>query len=114
MSGGFPPEVWGPSMWFMFHVVALTYPQRPTREDRQHFSSFYTGLKNVLPCEGCRKGYTSMLESGPTKLTPETFASRDALFKWTVDVHNRVNAKLRKPVRSDWKFWFREYDKLRQ
>ena len=100
-------------MWFMVHVAAATYPQRPTKENAKHFLAFYAGLEHVLPCEGCRKGYAAMLQSGPTKLTPAVLESRNALFKWTVDVHNRVNAKLGKPVRSDWRFWYREYDKLR-
>ncbi len=100
-------------MWFMFHVVAATYPQRPTREDKARFSAFYSSLQGVLPCEGCRKGYAAMLKTEPTKLVPGTFESRNTLFKWTVDVHNRVNAKLGKPARADWRFWYREYDKLR-
>ncbi len=110
---GFAPEVWGPSMWFMFHTVAATYPARPTPDDAANYAAFFASLRHVLPCEGCRRGYAVMLETEPTRLTQRVFASREALFKWTVDVHNRVNAKLGKPVHADWRAWYREYDRLR-
>ena len=113
MSSGFPPDVWGPSMWFMFLVIAATYPVRPTPDTSRRFQAFYKSLEHVLPCEGCRRGYASLLRSEPTRLTEARLASRNALFKWTVDVHNRVNAKVGKPVQSDWRMWLREYDKLR-
>lgn len=110
---GFAPEVWGPSMWFMFHLTAAAYPVKPTAADKAHYAAFYKSLGGVLPCMGCRKGYHAILTTDPTKPTPRTFASRDALFKWTVDVHNRVNAKLNKPMNADWRAWYREYDKFR-
>ena len=110
---GFSPEVWGPSMWFMMHLAAATFPETPTPTDRAQYAAFFQSLQHVLPCFGCRKGYETIINSDPTKLTARTFTSRAALFKWTVDVHNRVSAKLGKPVQSDWVAWYREYDKLR-
>jgi FAD-linked sulfhydryl oxidase len=101
-------------MWFMFHVVAATYPVKPTTEDRTRYAAFYASLQHVLPCEGCRKGYQTILASDPTRFSPRIMDSRYALFKWTVDVHNRVNAKLGKPVDPNWRAWYKEYDKLRK
>jgi len=111
--GGFPPEIWGPSMWFLMHLIAATYPPHPTAEEKANYAAFYKSLEAVLPCEGCRRGYESIIATEPTRMTPQTFRSREALFKWTVDVHNRVNAKTGKPVQSDWRGWYREYTKLR-
>lgn len=110
---GFSPELWGPSMWFMFHVIAATYPVAPTSADKANYMAFYKSLQYVLPCTGCRQGYEIILNTDPTRLTNRTFSSRETLFKWTVDAHNRVNAKLKKPIQSNWKAWYREYDKLR-
>lgn len=112
--GGFSPDLWGPSMWFMVHLVAATYPDAPTPADKANYGAFYRSLQHVLPCPGCAKGYYSIITTDPTRLTPKVFGSRQALFRWTVDVHNRVNAKLRKPVHADWQAWYREYDKLRK
>lgn len=110
---GFAPEVWGPSMWFMFHLVAATFPDKPTATDKANYMAFYKSLAHVLPCMGCRKGYAVIIANEPTKLTTRVFSCRQSLFKWTVDAHNRVNAKLKKPIQSNWKAWYREYDNLR-
>jgi FAD-linked sulfhydryl oxidase len=101
-------------MWFMVHLVAATYPDRPTAADRANYAAFYRSLQYVLPCPGCAAGYHTIITTEPTKLGPRVFATREALFKWTVDAHNRVNAKLRKPINPDWRAWYREYDKLRR
>ena len=111
--GGFSPELWGPSMWFMVHLIAATYPDNPSAADKASYAAFFKSLQNVLPCPGCAKGYQTIISTEPTKLNARVFGSREALFKWTVDVHNRVNAKLKKPVHSDWRAWYKEYDKLR-
>lgn len=110
---GYSPAVWGPHMWFMFHLIAATYPEAPTATDKAKYAAFYKSLQDVLPCPGCRQGYRTIITTEPSKLGARTFGSRDSLFKWTVDVHNRVNAKLGKPVHADWQAWYREYDKLR-
>jgi FAD-linked sulfhydryl oxidase len=110
---GFSPQLWGPSVWFTMHLVAATYPDDPTKEDKANYATFFKSLQHVLPCYGCRKGYAAIIASEPTKLTSRVFASRQALFKWTVDVHNRVNAKLKKPVHTDWKAWYKQYDRFR-
>ncbi len=112
-SSGFSPETWGPSMWFMVHLIAATYPINPTQHDKSNAAAFFKSLQHVLPCGGCRRGYEIILQTENTRLTPEVFASRASLFKWTVDVHNRVNAKLGKPVDPDWRAWYRQYDRLR-
>jgi hypothetical protein len=110
---GYDPTVWGPHMWFVFHLAAATYPDPPSAADKANYQAFYGSLQNVLPCPGCREGYKVIISSEPTKLGSRVFASRASLFKWTVDVHNRVNAKLGKPMYDDWQAWYREYDKLR-
>lgn len=110
---GYSPEVWGPHMWFVFHLVAATYPTAPTAADKTNYMNFYQSLQHVLPCPGCRVGYRTIITSDPTKLSARTFTGRDSLFKWTVDAHNRVNSKLNKPIYNDWQGWYKEYDKLR-
>jgi FAD-linked sulfhydryl oxidase len=100
-------------MWFMFHVIAATFPNSPTPEDRANYMAWYKSLQHVLPCPGCRMGYKTIIATEPTKLTSRVFANRQSLFKWTVDAHNRVNAKLGKRVHADHQAWYREYDKLR-
>ncbi len=109
---GFPPESWGPSLWLLMHVVAATYPVDPTPEARRQFAAFYASLQHVIPCGGCRRGYAALI-NGSHRLTPDVLADRMSLFRWTVDVHNAVNAKVGKPVNSDYIAWYKRYDSLR-
>ena len=110
---GFSPELWGPSMWFLIHLIAATYPVAPTSQDKANFATFFHSLQYVLPCMGCRKGYNIIISTEPTRLTPRVFANRQSLFKWTVEVHDRVNKKLNKKVQGDWRQWYNQYDKFR-
>lgn len=111
-QAGFDPKLWGPSAWRLMHLVAATYPERPTTETKRQYESFFRSLEQVLPCAGCREGY-SYLINGPVALTPAVLADRVALFRWTVEVHNAVNAKLGKEVLPDWMTWYRHYDRMR-
>jgi FAD-linked sulfhydryl oxidase len=105
------PQVWGPSMWKLMHVIALTYPDHPTRQDMRDFATFFTSLQNVLPCEGCRKGYARLI-GGRYPLSSGVLSSRASLFNWTVDVHNAVNEKVGKRVDANYRKWFAHYKNL--
>ena len=109
-SPNFPPDVFGPSLWFVIHITALRLPEFPTSADKKHFVSFYESLQHVLPCDGCRIGYKKMLES--TKFGTKDVKNRDTLFAWTVKIHNMVNARLGKNVNNSATFWKRKYMEL--
>jgi FAD-linked sulfhydryl oxidase len=111
-DGGFAPTSWGPHAWAMIHLVAASYPTAPTTRDKRAYEAFYRSLGDVLPCPGCRAGYAHLLND-TTPLRPEVFADRMSLFKWTVDLHNAVNAKLGKPIDRDVTGWYIKYDKIR-
>ena len=49
----------------------------------------------MIPCELCRTHYIQYLEVAPPDLS-----GRNALVKWTIDLHNKVNKQLGKPVYS--------------
>ena len=110
---GFPPGTWGPGLWFLLHTMAAAYPDAPTPEDRRHHMAFLRTLPHVLPCAGCRKGMTALSACGPLKLAPNVLRDKFSFFKWTVDLHNAVNAKVGKRVNPDWVFWYRHYTAFR-
>lgn len=112
-ANGFAPEYWGPSMWRVIHMIAATYPVRPTHRDKVYFFNFYTSLKRVLPCGGCRESYSEMISRGGLKLTDQVMATRMTLFAWTVSLHNAVNVKLGKAVQGTVDSWYAHYDRLR-
>lgn len=107
MSVNFNPALWGPSMWFVLHTAALKYPATPTEADKRNMGRFVTSLRFVLPCDGCCRGFETVLRR--TAFGDKDLASSDALFAWTVRAHGMVNQKLGKPARDDPRRWKQKY-----
>jgi len=91
------PEIWGPHFWYILHIISFEYPLNPTEYDKRIYHDFYTSLKDVIPCEMCKKHYRNHIHKYP--LTPH-LDTRDTLIKWVIQVHNFVNASIGKPVMS--------------
>jgi hypothetical protein len=89
------PEIWGPHLWFILHLISFEYPENPTEFDKRIYHDFYTSLKDVLPCDMCKKHYRDHITKYP--LTPH-LDTRDALIKWVIQVHNFINISLGKPI----------------
>jgi len=92
------PEQWGPLVWTLFHTYAKTYPvNNPTSADIQAARTYFQDeFPRQLPCETCLHKYRNLV-CGYQKLSKTHLQSRDALFEWTVVVHNTVNMLLKKP-----------------
>ena len=90
---GLSPNVWGSTGWAFIHYVALGYPNEPSMLDINNYKNFYFNIGHVLPCDTCKKHYNTMI----AELPPNT-QNQDTLFKWTVDIHNKVNQRLNKNI----------------
>jgi hypothetical protein len=73
----------------------MSYPQNPTDQDKQNYTAFFRSLQNVLPCPACAENFRAKMEKYPPSLE-----NPQSLFKWTVDMHNSVNAENGKPILS--------------
>ena len=82
------PNIWGPHAWQFLHSITLSYPDNPSESDRENHSQFFNMLKDILPCEKCRIHYAQNLQTYPIENYLE---SKESLFRWLVDIHNRVN-----------------------
>jgi len=91
------PSIWGSQLWYIMHLISFEYPTNPTEYDKRIYHDFYTSLKDVIPCEDCKKHYREHITRYP--LTPH-LDSRDNLVKWVIQVHNFVNTSLGKPTLS--------------
>jgi len=91
------PSIWGSQLWYIMHLISFEYPINPTEYDKRIYHDFYTSLKDVIPCEDCKKHYREHITRYP--LTPH-LDSRDNLVKWVIQVHNFVNTSLGKPTLS--------------
>ena len=87
--------MWGRQAWHFIHFVALTYPEKPTEEDKKDYLNFFNSLQKTLPCPICAEHFKENMEKIPIKLE-----DRESLFKWTVDIHNEVNRKNSKKILS--------------
>ena len=88
------PKVWGKSFWNTFHIVALGYSEDPTSQEMQSYKTFYETFGQVLPCKKCAKNYIDHLRELPLS---NRLINKDALFAWTVSMHNLVNREMSKP-----------------
>ena len=84
------PEVWGPGGWLFLHTISLNYPTNPTYEDKENYKTFFTSLKNVIPCKNCAKHYSENLNNYSLD---KSLNSKQDLVKWLIDIHNEVNVK---------------------
>lgn len=91
------PALWGKHMWFSIHFIAQDYPTDPSPEDMQVYKSFFENLWKVIPCYKCGVNYKRHLLELPID---QHLHSREALFAWTVSLHNIVNSELGKPQMS--------------
>jgi len=89
------PTVWGPKLWFVIHTFALNYPDNPTYEDKRIMEEFFNNLKGSIPCDKCRIHYRQRLEKNPIM---NHLDNKQALFKFTIDLHNQVNSSLGKKI----------------
>lgn len=87
--------LWGPSAWRFLHSVTFTYPEFPTEEHKKAASDLFLSLKQLMPCRECCDHYCQELLESP----PRTESRRD-LSTWLVELHNRVNVRLGKQIRS--------------
>ena len=84
---------WGPAAWKFLHAITFSYPDNPNLSDQRDAENLFSSLKSLLPCEACRNHYVSEISVNP----PDT-RSRATLSAWLVDLHNRVNLRLGKPI----------------
>lgn len=89
-----PPTAWGPFFWHTMHIVALGYPSTPTYTDKKAAKEFYESLQFLIPCPICREHYSKYMKE--QAISPFLDRRQD-LFRWTVDIHNKVNQSLNKP-----------------
>ncbi len=87
-------SIWGPSAWRFLHAVTFAYPENPSEEHKEAARSLFRSLKLMLPCGDCCTHYCSGFALDPVD---KHLDSREALSRWLVAFHNKVNARLGKP-----------------
>lgn len=94
-------EVWGPKAWGMLHIGSFMYPVVSSAADRQRMYSFLHSFAHIIPCERCRTHFQLSLKAHVESVDSPTLAGREALSRYVVDLHNRVNQRLGKRI---WRY----------
>ena len=95
------PDIWGPKIWYTWHIIAEGYPENPSENDKKNYKNFYIYTSKVLPCDLCREDSTRRLSKVNWN---QILKSRKTLLQWTQDYHNEINKKLDKPLNKDKNF----------
>jgi len=82
---GVPPEIWGPNLWGTLHLLCLTGTIT---------SNFVQEFASVIPCPMCAGHFVELLKENPFPESDDPLV----LFRWSVHIHNLVNARLGKPI----------------
>jgi hypothetical protein len=93
------PYIFGPIFWKTLHVMAANYPERPTPEQAKKMQQWLQCFDVALPCETCAVHFRAYIKAEEKNLSTIT-SSREHLFTFLWDLHNRVNARLGKPQMS--------------
>lgn len=84
---------WAPRAWHTLHAVTLAYPECPTPAQRRTMHQFLSSFGPVLPCAACGQHFVEAVRARVASADSPVLASRDALARWAVDVHNDVNRR---------------------
>ena len=93
------PKVWGPPLWKKLHTITFDYPEHIDENNPQDVAikkgvrQLFLELRSAIPCKECRTSYRRFIKQFPVE---PHLHSRDSLSRWLYDIHNMVNAKLRK------------------
>lgn len=92
---------WGPGGWICSHTYAF---HCTSLEKMRQFIDFFTTWCKNLPCEGCQSHATKYITDNPMTDYLNRTGGRDkdgdmlAMFEYTVNMHNAVNRRLKKPL----------------
>lgn len=76
---------WGPSAWQLFHLIAFR---------SEHPEDVLADMKDILPCRFCRESTAEFVKEHPLRGHGDPGL-------WLYEIHNKVNAKLRKQAAND-------------
>ena len=81
------PRYIGPGIWFNMHLDAA---EAKTRAEQVLTVERFRRLQQRFPCLKCKEHFKEYLDRHPPEQIVGT--SQEALFRWSVEFHNAVNA----------------------
>lgn len=84
------PSAWGPHLWYYLHTCSFNYPDHPSQEKKENMKKWLRSLYATMPCSSCSQHYKSYMDDADLDTI---CSSKEALFTFIVDLHNKVNAR---------------------
>jgi hypothetical protein len=89
------PCWWGPNFWYSIFSIAATYPDKPDPKIIESTKNYFISLKLLLPCEGCRNSYATLINQADTNINNNNiYSSRNNLIEFIYNLRNKINSKL--------------------
>jgi hypothetical protein len=87
-----PANDWGKFMWGLLHTITVL--DCVDNDERAHRCvQQLVALKGAIPCGRCADHYQTWLDKLPARDVTKSME----LFRWSVDLHNSVNARIGRP-----------------
>tara|TARA_B100001093_G_C26368271_1_gene817669 strand:+ start:230 stop:670 length:441 start_codon:yes stop_codon:yes gene_type:complete len=87
------PAIWGPTAWIYLHLISLSYPDNPTRQDIDNNKFFLEYFGKTLPCSKCKNNFKNHLKSFNINYA---LRSKTNYIDFIWKLHNKVNEDLNK------------------
>jgi len=103
------PDVWGPHYWFVFHTIALGYPNTPNETCRRKYYDLINNIPLIIPSVSLGNMFADLLDKYPVS---PYLDSQESFSKWVHFIHNKINAILGKreiPIDDAMKMYSRHY-----
>lgn len=85
-------DFWGPKLWKLIHTISYYAPTQLSDIQKKNYYYFYTFLiPRCIMCIKCQMHYRRMMEKFQFD-----GSTRDELINYSIELHNRVNRRLRK------------------
>ena len=85
------PEVWGPIVWYNFHILSYSFDVN----EKQRYIRFFKSIPYILPCIVCTDHFKLALASYPSE---KNCINQKKIVTWLCDIHNIVNIRLYKKI----------------
>jgi hypothetical protein len=86
------PVYVGPGVWYTFHALAA---EAKNDTDKRDVIKHIRKIQEKFPCSDCKNHFEEYLRTHPPE--ESLGGPEDSLFLWTVNFHNAVNYRLKKP-----------------
>jgi hypothetical protein len=77
---------WGPSAWYIFHVMSLTW----TENNINSYIRFFNLIQKTIPCYICSQNFKKKINSSNLSIN-KNCKNRDDMIQWIITLHNLVN-----------------------